>query len=96
MPPALVDFVFSEKLFVHFLVNGCVASSPEHEVLSNVVNGSPWPEPVGVRPRHGHRGRGGFFGFGTGSAAAVARSRSTSLSSSSRTSAPGTRCGFAP
>jgi len=48
MPATLVDFVFSEKLFVVFLVNGCVPSSPEHEVLSDLVNASPWPKPVGV------------------------------------------------
>jgi hypothetical protein len=48
MPAALVDFVFSARLFVVFLVNGCVASSPEHPVLDALVNDSPWPRPVGV------------------------------------------------
>jgi len=48
MPATLVDFVFSERLFVVFLVNGCVASSPEHAVLADLVNASPWPKPVGV------------------------------------------------
>ncbi len=48
MPATLVDFVFSKKLFVVFLNNGCVPSSPEHQVLSDLVNASPWPKPVGV------------------------------------------------
>ena len=48
MPSALVDFVFSEKLFVVFLINGCDGSSPENEVLHDVVNNSPWTRPVGV------------------------------------------------
>jgi hypothetical protein len=48
MPSALVDFVFSEKLFVVFLVNGCVHSSPENDVLHDIVNDSDWARPVGV------------------------------------------------
>lgn len=48
MAAALVDFVFSKRLFVVFLNNGCVPSSPEHQVLSDLVNASPWPKPVGV------------------------------------------------
>ena len=38
MPSAMVDFVFSQKLFVVFLVNGCVNSNPENELLYDIVN----------------------------------------------------------
>lgn len=48
MKPALVDFVFSQKLFVVFLVNGCIDGNPEKEVLSNIVNAGNWKTPVGV------------------------------------------------
>lgn len=48
MHPALVDFVFSQKLFVVFLVNGCIDGNPEKSVLHNVVNAGNWPTPVGV------------------------------------------------
>lgn len=48
MKPALVDFVFSQKLFVTFLVNGCTKGHPERDVLSGIVNAAPWPKPLGV------------------------------------------------
>ena len=48
MGPALVDFVFSQKLFVVYLVNGCVTGNPEQDVLSTVVNAGRWPMPLGV------------------------------------------------
>ena len=48
MSSALVDFVFSEKLFVVFLVNGCSGSSPENDVLQDIANNNPWTSPVGV------------------------------------------------
>ncbi len=48
MKPALVDLVFSEKLFVTFLVNGCTDGDPDKEVLSSIVNAGQWPTPVGV------------------------------------------------
>lgn len=48
MSPALVDYVFSEKLFVVFLVNGCINGNPEKELLSNIVNSGQWPTPLGV------------------------------------------------
>jgi hypothetical protein len=48
MKPALVDFVFSEKLFVVFLVNGCTSGDPERQVLSDIVDAGPWPKPIGV------------------------------------------------
>jgi hypothetical protein len=48
MRPALVDFVFSQKLFVVFLNNGCIDGNPEKEVLSSIVNAGHWPTPLGV------------------------------------------------
>ncbi len=48
MHGSLVDFVFSQKLFVVFLVNGCVDGNPEKAVLSSVVNAGHWPTPLGV------------------------------------------------
>lgn len=48
MPPALIDFVFERKLFVTFLVNGCIDGNPEKTLLSAIVNESGWPTPVGV------------------------------------------------
>lgn len=48
MLPALVDFVFTKKLFVHFLVNGCREDNPERELLHSIVNAGHWPTPVGV------------------------------------------------
>lgn len=48
MPSALVDFVFSQKLFVVFLVNGCTDSDPQKELLSAIVNAGHWPTPLGV------------------------------------------------
>jgi hypothetical protein len=48
MHPALVDYVFSQKLFVVFLVNGCISGNPEREVLSAIVNAGRWPTPLGV------------------------------------------------
>ena len=48
MRPVLVDFVFSQKLFVVFLVNGCVDGNPEKELLSAIVNAGRWPTPLGV------------------------------------------------
>ncbi len=48
MRPALVDFVFSQKLFVVFLVNGCVDGDPQKELLSSIVNAGQWDTPLGV------------------------------------------------
>ncbi len=48
MSAALVDFVFSERLFVVFLVNGCQGPSQENELLSDIVNSGHWPTPLGV------------------------------------------------
>ncbi|MFO0757958.1 MAG: hypothetical protein U0359_15790 [Byssovorax sp.] len=48
MKPALVDFVFSQKLFVAFLVNGCIAGKPDNEVLTKIVNAGHWETPLGV------------------------------------------------
>jgi hypothetical protein len=48
MKPALVDFVFAQRLFVVFLVNGCTDGDPEKELLSGIVNAGLWPTPLGV------------------------------------------------
>jgi hypothetical protein len=48
MKPALVDFVFSQKLFVAFLVNGCIDGNPEKDLLSRIVNSGQWETPLGV------------------------------------------------
>jgi hypothetical protein len=48
MKPALVDFVFSQKLFVVFLVNGCADGNPEKDLLSRIVNAGNWQTPLGV------------------------------------------------
>ncbi len=48
MPSSLVDFVFSERLFTVFLVNGCSSWHPDYAVLSDVVNSGQFPTPVGV------------------------------------------------
>lgn len=48
MRSSLVDFVFSRKLFVVFLINGCIAGDPEHDLLNSIVNAGNWPTPLGV------------------------------------------------
>jgi hypothetical protein len=48
MLPALVDFVFSQKLFVVYLVNACITDDPERELLGTIVNAGNWPTPLGV------------------------------------------------
>ncbi len=48
MGPALVDLVFSQRLFVVFLVNGCSDGHPEKALLSSIVNAGRWPTPLGV------------------------------------------------
>jgi len=48
MQPALVDYVFSKKLFVVFLVNGCIDPNPESELLTEIATANPWPRPIGV------------------------------------------------
>ena len=48
MGASLVDFVFSQRLFTLFLVNGCTEGSPERELLSSIVNAGRWPAPLGV------------------------------------------------
>jgi hypothetical protein len=48
MESVLIDFVFSQKLFVVYLVNGCITDNPERELLSSIVNAGNWPTPVGV------------------------------------------------
>ncbi len=41
MPSAMVDFVFSERLFVVFLINGCDDKSPENKVLQDLESSYP-------------------------------------------------------
>lgn len=48
MNPATIDFVFSEKLFVMFLINGCITCTCEHDLLNEIVGANPWPKPIGV------------------------------------------------
>lgn len=60
MQALLVDFVFSRKLFVVFLVNGCVDGNEEKEILSKVVNAGIWPTPVGV---YGYNNSWGVAGY---------------------------------
>lgn len=48
MGPALVDFVFSQKLFVVFLINGCTPGHAERELLGTIVNAGRWATPLGV------------------------------------------------
>jgi hypothetical protein len=48
MQPVLVDFVFSQKLFVVYLVNGCASGDPENAALNSIVNAGNWPTPLGV------------------------------------------------
>lgn len=45
---ALVDFVFARKLFVSFLVNGCIAPTDEHALFERIARDNPWPRPIGV------------------------------------------------
>jgi hypothetical protein len=48
MDASLVDFVFSAKLFVTFLINGCIPATPEHALLDEIAAANPWPNPIGV------------------------------------------------
>lgn len=61
MPSSLVDFVFSQKLFVTFLINGCIDSHPEKRLLSDIVNAGHWPTPVGVFGYNNSWLRGGYI-----------------------------------
>lgn len=46
--PFLVDFVFSQKLFVTFLINGCIRGTEEGALLNEIAAVNPWPKPIGV------------------------------------------------
>jgi len=48
MDPSMVDFVFSEKLFVIFLVNGCIEGTEQNALLNEMAEANPWPDPIGV------------------------------------------------
>lgn len=61
MPTALIDFVFSRKLFVTFLVNGCVDNHPEEDLLSAIIADSAWETPIGVYGYNDSWLQGGFL-----------------------------------
>lgn len=48
MGPELVDFVFAQRLFLLFLVNGCREPDPENALLNTIVNAGRWPTPLPV------------------------------------------------
>ncbi|MSQ85029.1 MAG: hypothetical protein EXR77_19510 [Myxococcales bacterium] len=61
MGPELVDFVFAQKLFVLFLVNGCREPDPENTLLSTIVNSGHWLTPLGVYGYNNSWNVGGFL-----------------------------------
>lgn len=48
MESSMIDFVFSEKLFVMFLVNGCIKCTEQGVLVNEIVSVNPWPKPIGV------------------------------------------------
>ena len=48
MEVSMIDFVFSEKLFVTFLVNGCIQGTAQGALMNEIVSINPWPKPIGV------------------------------------------------
>jgi hypothetical protein len=48
MDPSMIDFVFSQKLFVMFLVNGCIKGTRQNTLLNEIAGKNPWPKPIGV------------------------------------------------
>lgn len=48
MNVSMVDFVFSEKLFVIYLINGCIKLTEPNALLNEIVDANPWPKPIGV------------------------------------------------
>lgn len=48
MAPALVDLVFTRRLFVTFLVNGCVVGDPERDLMQSIVDRGAWSNPIEV------------------------------------------------
>ncbi len=48
MDASLVDYVYSQRLFVTFLINGCIKSTPENDLLNEIAIANPWPSPIGV------------------------------------------------
>lgn len=61
MSAALIDFVFSRKLFVTFLVNGCIDNHPEEDLLSAIIADSGWETPIGVYGYNDSWLQGGFL-----------------------------------
>ncbi|MDA8639338.1 hypothetical protein N9L31_00045 [bacterium] len=45
---SLTDFIVKERLFNFFLVNGCIAGTPEHAFNEILMRHNPWAEPVTV------------------------------------------------
>lgn len=48
MSGVLVDYVYSRRLFVVFLLNGCSSGKKENKLLSEIVNAGHWETPVPV------------------------------------------------
>jgi len=61
MDARMVDFVFSEKLFVMFLVNGCIKGTRQHTLLNDIVSVNPWPKPLGVYGYASYWNVGGYL-----------------------------------
>ncbi len=45
---SLIDYVFSRKLFVTFLVNGCNEGNQENALMNTIASVNPWSKPIGV------------------------------------------------
>jgi hypothetical protein len=48
MDVSMVDFVFYRKLFVTFLVNGCVPLTRQKALMNEIAQNNPWARPIGV------------------------------------------------
>ena len=46
--PSLVDYIYSRKLFTIYLVNGCIESTQENALFTNIAKANPWASPIGV------------------------------------------------
>ncbi|MEO1270776.1 MAG: hypothetical protein AAFX99_22040, partial [Myxococcota bacterium] len=61
MTPALVDYMFSRRLFLVFLINGCEAGHPEQVLFSEIVNNANWTRPIGVYGYNNSWNIGGYL-----------------------------------
>ena len=43
-----MDFSVKEKMFVFFLVNGCIPGTLEHDLTEEIVRNNPWQKPITV------------------------------------------------